>query len=236
MEESMKLFLRVEAPIILVALYLLSKTPVASFRDFIGIQADSGGLKAFVFLHNVALAVFSAWVMINTWPMLYNYLMVPYKTEEVFWDSQIGYWAIIFYISKYYEFIDSWILVLKSKVPSFLQVYHHAGVVYAMYFACTSKANWIIYMVCLNSFIHTLMYTYYAVATVQRKNFFTPYASILTTMQITQFIIGIVASAPSYFDINCSEPVKTSLFFMHAYAIGLIKLFHDMAREKYKKK
>ena len=43
-------------------------------------------------------------------------------------NTDFGWWANVFYISKYYEFIDSWILVLKGKTPSTLQVYHHTGI------------------------------------------------------------------------------------------------------------
>jgi hypothetical protein len=36
----------------------------------------------------------------------------------------------IFYISKYYEFLDTWVLVMKGKAPSFLQIYHHVGCIF----------------------------------------------------------------------------------------------------------
>ncbi len=39
-----------------------------------------------------------------------------------------------------------------------VQVYHHTGIVIAMYLATTARANWLVHVVCLNSFIHTLMY------------------------------------------------------------------------------
>jgi hypothetical protein len=52
--------------------------------------------------------------------------------DRSFWkEDGFGIWATVFYVSKYYEFIDTWILVLKNsdgtKPPSFLQKYHHAG-------------------------------------------------------------------------------------------------------------
>lgn len=42
------------------------------------------------------------------------------------WDGPIGLAAYIFYLSKYYEFVDTFILVLRKKPVIFLHVYHHA--------------------------------------------------------------------------------------------------------------
>src|SRR3546814_19418142 len=44
----------------------------------------------------------------------------------------------------------------------FLQTYHHAGVVLTMWAMCVSAEATVFVCVCLNSFIHTIMYTYYA--------------------------------------------------------------------------
>lgn len=228
--------LRIEAPIFLVALYLISKPFVAGIRDIFGIQPYSSSMKAAVFIHNVILAVFSGWVMFNCFPIWKIYLTEEWVSEKYFWDNHIGVWAIIFYASKYYEFIDSWILVLKGKEPSFLQVYHHAGVVYTMYCTVIAKGNWIVHLVCLNSFIHTLMYTRYALVTIMKVKFLDTIAPILTKMQITQFFCGIIFSFSTYFNEKVEEPVKTGLFFMHTYALGLIYLFHEMAKAKYKSK
>jgi hypothetical protein len=80
--------------------------------------------------HNLFLCIFSGWVAYNTWPLAYNYYrekgLAALHTDSQFWDK-FEYWAIVFYVSKYYEFMDSWVLVLKGADPSYLQVYHHTG-------------------------------------------------------------------------------------------------------------
>lgn len=45
--------------------------------------------------------------------------------EEI--NMGLGFWITHFYISKYCEFMDTWLVMLKGKDPIFLQVYHHAG-------------------------------------------------------------------------------------------------------------
>lgn len=44
-----------------------------------------------------------------------------------------------------------------GKVPSVLQVYHHAGIALAMWGSSVTQGSWIAWVVCLNSFIHTIM-------------------------------------------------------------------------------
>lgn len=56
-------------------------------------------------------------------------------------------------------FIYNRILILKHKQASFLQVYHHTGIVLIMWMAVCSQAAWLQFAVILNSVIHTLMYT-----------------------------------------------------------------------------
>ena len=215
----------------------VSKGLVASIRDGLGIAKTSGPLKAFVLVHNIALAVFSLVVFLKATPLVLNeYSSRGWQSlhcRNAFWDDGFRFWANIFYLSKFYEFVDTWILVLKSKTPSFLQLYHHTGIAIAMYLGCKSEANWIIWPTVLNSFIHTLMYTYFTAATLGYRS---PLAKILTTAQITQFVIGIAMSCTCYFHEGCINGDQLfSLAFTQVYCVGLIYLFYGLFKEKYKK-
>ena len=103
-----------------------------------------------------------------------------------------------------------------------------------MYIGVISQSNWLLHITCLNSFIHTVMYAYFAAATLGYKS---KYAQVLTSMQLGQFFLGIILSVFNYW-FQC-HPSPLSLFglvFMHAYAVGLIILFFGLYREKYSKK
>jgi hypothetical protein len=55
-----------------------------------------------------------------------------------------------------YEFIDTWIVLLKGRTPIFLQTYHHAGIAIIMWgFEVTANTCGIT-ILALNSFIHTI--------------------------------------------------------------------------------
>lgn len=210
----------------------LSKKLFAGIRDTLNIKPDGKLLRIFMVAHNAFLCIFSLWVTVNTWPTLVSYALengiAAVHLDKKFWEL-ISYWSTIFFISKYYEFIDSWILVLKGVEPSYLQVYHHTGVVIAMWLGIQNQSNWLIFMVCLNSFIHTLMYFYYVFSVCGYKS---KHAKKLTMMQLTQFVAGIVLSGYSFF-LDVSNESKYALVFMHTYAVGLIYLFHAMSKEKY---
>lgn len=43
--------------------------------------------------------------------------------------GRLYFWSYIYYLSKYYEFLDTVLLVVRKKHTSFLHVFHHATVV-----------------------------------------------------------------------------------------------------------
>ncbi len=56
-------------------------------------------------------------------------------------DKDFGFWVSHFYISKFWEFLDTWIIILKGKKPILLQTYHHAGVVLLMWMFTVSTST-----------------------------------------------------------------------------------------------
>eukprot|EP01034_Spumella_vulgaris_P028488 gene28488-35345_t len=124
---------------------------------------------------------------------------------ELWHAKGLGFWVTHFYLSKYYEFIDTWIVLLKGRQPLFLQTYHHAGVVLLMWgFIITDNTASGMILICLNSFIHTLMYTYYVLAAFGINS---PLKNYLTMAQIVQFLVGIVIITPAYFCVNDAQKI-----------------------------
>jgi len=238
----MVLFSTFHNPSIVVAslfFYLaISKQLTAFIRDAIKLSPKSTALKYSVFIHNLLLAVFSLVVFVKTAPLVVSHF-AAYGNESLhcsptFWTDGFGFWANVFYVSKYWEFIDSWILILKGKECSFLQIYHHTGIAIAMFLGTRSMSNWLLWVVVLNSFIHTLMYTYFSAATLGYRS---PLAQALTTAQLTQFVTGIIGASSSYIYNDCvNDDQRNALIFIQTYAVGLIYLFYQMFQAKYKNK
>jgi hypothetical protein len=82
----------------------------------------SPAFNGLIALHNVILVVFSATVMIKATPVVFGVIrehgwrQAYCDNDRSMWNgTSFGYWATVFYLSKYYEFIDTWVLVAKCS-------------------------------------------------------------------------------------------------------------------------
>ncbi|CAP68722.1 uncharacterized protein PODANS_7_6910 [Podospora anserina S mat+] len=105
------------------------------------------------------------------------------------WNEGLAFYGWLFYLSKFYEVFDTLIILAKGKLSSTLQTYHHAGAMMCMWAGMRYMSVPIWIFVFFNSFIHAMMYTYY---TVTAFNIRVPMfiKRSLTSMQITQFLVG----------------------------------------------
>ncbi|CRG89203.1 hypothetical protein PISL3812_06239 [Talaromyces islandicus] len=124
------------------------------------------------------------------------------------WNQGLAYYGWFFYLSKFYEVIDTAIILAKGKKSSTLQTYHHAGAMMCMWAGIRYMAQPIWIFVLVNSFIHAMMYSYYTVTALHIR---VPNAikRSLTTMQIMQFIGGTFMTV-SYLCIRYSVPLSAS--------------------------
>jgi hypothetical protein len=83
----------------------------------------------------------------------------------------------------------------------------------------------------LNSFIHTVMYTYYVAAAFGYRS---PLKHYLTQAQLVQFFLGVGVTVFLYFIDGCINPAQSlSLNFIHLYTVILIYLFGMFYYESY---
>lgn len=175
-------------------------------------------------IHNSALIVFSAWTTASVVAMLYKYGVV-YQSGYYFQHADFDRIIYYFYLSKYYEFADTFLLYLQGKRPIFLQKYHHIGAVISWHVAYTYQIDCVWMPTLVNSFIHTIMYSYY-LATLFKVNQVRKFKMYITTMQLAQFIMLMSYSMIKYYPPNETvfKYVLTQLF-CNLYAFGLVVLF-----------
>jgi hypothetical protein len=237
-------FMRPEAMFAMIILYIVSEKPLDVVRQRIGEAFFRGAtFRILVTIHNVQLAIFSFLCVWNVLPLVYQHMLefgfkaIYCDSDGSLWRKGLGAWSILLYLSKYWEFIDTWILVLKGKGANFLQVYHHSGIVFVMHGAVASHGAWLLFVVILNATIHTLMYTYFAIKTIAPKVVEIKSAKYLTMAQIGQFLTGMASTYGVLFmgDKCDSASSRFSLACLHIYGLGLIALFMSFAKKKYKK-
>jgi hypothetical protein len=73
------------------------------------------------------------------------------------WNEGLAFYGWLFYVSKFYEVVDTFIILAKGKKSSFLQTYHHAGAMMGMWAGIRYMAPPIWMFVLVNSALHSIM-------------------------------------------------------------------------------
>lgn len=127
------------------------------------------------------------------------------------WNNGLGALAWVFYLSKFYELLDTVLILMKGKEASFLQMFHRTGVLICLGAMIHSRNPLIVIGIVFNSGVHSIMvsansisrkqwfvnnvslaqYTYYTLTCLR---FRVPGAlkQTLTALQITQFVMGYI--------------------------------------------
>lgn len=214
---------------------------------------DGPALKALAIVHNAALCVYSAWTFVNMASYQFGSFYKGYVQggkaglAEAFCDRQgnlfpdaLAYFGYFFYLSKYYEVIDTGIILLKGKKSSLLQTYHHSGAILTMFAGMKFLATPIWIFAVFNSFIHTIMYFYFLCSCLHIK---TPaiLKRSLTMMQITQFLVGGSLAASYMFVPNClwnegqRMAVTANLIYLAPLTVLFVQFFQKSYRNMSKK-
>mgnify|MGYP000886483568 FL=1 len=137
-----------------------------------------------------------------------------------------------FYVSKYVEYIDTFLLYLKGKDPIFLQLYHHSGAVISWHLAYTYKLDCFWIPTLLNSFVHTIMYTYY-ILSLFKFEFIRVLKKYITILQISQLFF-LFTAFKLYYSVESSFNWNIMLLCGVANIIQ-IGLFIDFYNKNYNK-
>jgi hypothetical protein len=172
-------------PVAISALYLLmcaahnarkERRPLASART----------LNALAALHNGMLALFSAVACAaGTYHLmallqsrgLHNFLCPPLPPASARIAARAGGWpapalsgplhgwCYIFYLSKYWELLDTVLLISRGKPVLFLHAFHHAllpPLMAALFWGRVSVS--LVALTVVNAFVHLVMYSYFALS------------------------------------------------------------------------
>ena len=203
------------------------------------VDTRRGAYKRWMIAYNLVMAVFSAACFAATmtalgWDRGYGAQLLAWAGDTpvalytdacpppIFGSKLFMLSAKAFYYSKYVEYLDTAWLVLKGKPVSFLQTFHHFGAPWDVYLGLAFENEGLWIFVVLNAFIHTIMYSYYAITAAGVSY---PAKPLITLLQIVQFIAGFTAVWP-YKDISCfrnDQGKMLSWVFNYAYVGGVVR-------------
>lgn len=201
-------------------------------------------LKKSLFIWNSFLSIFSLFGSYNMIYFQYNLLnYFSYRDTicnypDYFYQSNsLSLWSFLFTISKIFELNDTLFLILRKRKIIFLHWYHHSSVLLVTWNSFIFYSYSFNYFMSMNFSIHTLMYAYYALKSINIcPSWFPSY--ILTYLQILQMIIGgsICLSNWYYyiFTQNCYSHLYNLILLSFIYFTYLL-LFVDFFNKRYKK-
>ncbi|XXQ31601.1 Elongation of fatty acids protein [Plasmodiophora brassicae] len=204
-------------------------------------------MTRFSIVHNLAMTCLSAYMFVETARQAYinNYTLWNNAVDP----SPAGYGMAriiyIFYLSKYLEFIDSFIIVARFKLRqlAFIHVYHHASIVFICWAACYFWPGGDTYFaVMLNSFVHIILYGYYFATCFIKKpepnkkvHWSNPFfwRKYITTLQLAQFMAMLVQSV-YMLTVKDARYSRKGAAYLCLYMITMQYVFGAFFRKNYR--
>jgi len=228
----------------MAGIYLVTLTLLKLFA-----YGSAGGLvKTVSTLNNWIMCAYSLWTFVGVGAhMIANFMDLGYSLPLAVCDTQhrmmknMDYWMFHFYLSKFWEWIDTWILLLKGKpvwppanAQFFLHVFHHTTTASIVWYGCNGELAMGYLAALTNSFVHIPMYLYYGVTEIWQGA--RHFGVFITPIQIIQFIMVICAMIPSALNpAGCGATVRGVTWWMICYAVFLT-LFVQMFLQKTSKR
>lgn len=181
-------------------------------------------LKYTTTIHNAALIAYSAYTFVAIAHAIYTGQTHQPYVMDLCW---------LFTYSKIWEFLDTYLILAKGQPTIFLQKYHHVGALTCWWLCCYYNSPYNHWSILYNSFVHTIMYSYYLASLIGYK--FTAIKPYITSLQLFQFIGGgyhafqiyiipTIQAATSIEELLLNGAfISTCIFY--TYLTGLIVLF-----------
>jgi len=201
-------------------------------------KKDPLWIRSLVIFHNVFLVTLSMYMcggcLLEAYRNGYSVWGNAYKASE----TAMAHYIWVFYVSKIYEFLDTFIMLLKNnlKQVSFLHVYHHATISFMWWMiAHRAPGGDAYFSAALNSWVHVCMYTYYLMAVLigkdeKKRKRYLWWGRYLTQMQMAQFALNLCQSV--YTSMYSPYP-KFISHILFVYMISLLGLFGHFYWQKH---
>eukprot|EP01105_Mastigella_eilhardi_P024948 TRINITY_DN662_c2_g1_i1.p2 TRINITY_DN662_c2_g1~~TRINITY_DN662_c2_g1_i1.p2 ORF type:complete len:265 (-),score=80.14 TRINITY_DN662_c2_g1_i1:24-818(-) len=191
--------------------------------------------------HNIVLTLLSGVMFIGTIVGMAERIMQSGFYDFVFGASSgvthgtLGFTLYVYYWSKYVEFFDTFLMVVKKRPLTLLHVWHH-------FIICPLTYLWLWDNLCLawvgfgfNTFIHVFMYSYYVMA--QLLNYQPWWKIYITSTQILQFFTVLLTIcfwfATMAAGIMHDHATWRVMLISQAVNLTFLYLFVDFYRREY---
>ncbi|XP_073831760.1 very long chain fatty acid elongase 4-like [Musca autumnalis] len=196
-------------------------------------------LQGLLIAYNFCMALLNLYIakelLQSATKLKYSYWCQPhrviYSEQEIRLASAV-WW---FYFSKLLEFCDTAFFILRHKWKQLspLHIYHHSTM-FPMWWAATKyvPTGAIFFPSLVNSIIHVIMYTYYALSAcgpaIQKYLWWKKY---LTVVQLAQFTLGVIWGIQAI-AFKCDVPTGIK-YVTIGYMVTFLILFGHFYKKEY---
>lgn len=192
-----------------------------------------GWTNWFALVHNMGISVFSIW---TCYQLSYHglYTMGVHTYPQYYasnpWINRVVFY---FYLSKYYEYVDTLLIYAKNREPIFLQTFHHVGAPVVWHLSYVYGCDGGGFFASLfNSFVHSFMYAYYALV-LCKIDAIRKYKIYLTSLQLMQLGFGGFLMHTNYNTVAESGECRAVMTLFNGYICTLIYLFGEFMISTY---
>lgn len=190
----------------------------------------------FLFLLSLSMVVMTIYeAFIVRWPQ-FGGMELFCSNDKAIYNKGLFFWSVVFYFSKYYEYLDTVFIILNNRPLLFLHVWHHLSIAFLTLAFLNHHYTFLFSGVLINSGIHTAMYWSYYQTLIGKDVWWKRY---LTQMQMVQFAWGIGSWLPWPFVCGW-DPVAVSCIALNLTILSsffyLFKLFYNTRYESSSKK
>ncbi|XP_063230866.1 very long chain fatty acid elongase AAEL008004-like isoform X2 [Bacillus rossius redtenbacheri] len=196
------------------------------------------------------MMIYNAFQVVTCGWMTYQIIIHAWLGQTSFFCNPIDYsnasdalyitrlcWG--YFILKIVDLLDTVFFVLRKRTKqiTFLHVYHHTGIIIGTWIGVKYFAGGhITFIGAINSFVHAVMYAYYFLTSIrpEYKNSIW-WKKYITQLQMIQFFILVVQSAPTLFWMDCDFP-RLPAVLLFTQNIFMLFLFYDFYRRAYRTK
>jgi len=199
-------------------------------------------LNKLLLVYNVGMAAANLWLFVQGL-LVSNYGLDTLGCGKFGGDIRQSprrgiYLGYLFFLTKLVELLDTVFFVLRKKHAqvTFLHVFHHSVVPLFCWIGiklAPGGPNGFFPLV--NSFIHVIMYSYYALTTFgQRIQPYLWWKKYLTTLQMIQFVLVMLNAFKTFMSQDCKFPILFA-YLQATVAIAFFILFAFFYHDAYHK-
>ena len=206
-------------------------------------MASRPPLKApgFTALWNFALAIFSVCGACVTVPQLLfgseggllsrGFYASVCVHPSTYGCGTVGLFVGLFIYSKFFELVDTVLLLLRKAPVITLHWYHHASVLLYCWHSYAARIGTGLWFAVMNYCVHSLMYTYFGLTQCGpgARRLAKKASMLITLLQLSQMVIGIVVTVASLVyhshGATCYVPVANSLLGLAMYTSYFVLFF-----------